>query len=502
MALTLAIDLGTSNLKVGIVDSNGELLVLRKSPIQTVNKEPGSAEHDPHELKRLIVDLCKQALLDEYRDRVEYICSSTYHFGLMFLDKRMNPISGMTVLTDIRSQKTFSEFKEAFSDYDIYQNTGCPLLTQYVLPRLYYFYKRHPEVLKQASYIAGSKEFLFHWMTGEFVTEASVASASQLFNCHTFSWDQTILSKLGLKAEQFPKVADGTKFLAPLQDELREELGLKSGVQVALGLYDGGALAVGLSGIAPRIGIMNVGTTAMFRVPSNKPAFDAGENKRIQAYALKEGLFVNGGALNNAALPLDWLRAKLYDVDLHDPALLDLKEQPPLFSLPYLTGERDSKVGPYASGIFFGIRREHSRIDFARSLLQGVAYSMRYLYDALQENDIHLTELRMGGGGTAWKAWPQMFADTLGVPILIPSVNEVALVGSAMIALTASGHYPDLGTASRKMVKSGLRVEPDKSRVEIHNEYYAFFKQLREGMSDLYTAHSKLSRSLSRKFRH
>ena len=492
MALTLAIDLGTSNVKVGLVDETGELLVLRKSPTRTISNEPGSAEHDPKELKRLIIDLCQQTLLDEYRHRVKYVCASSYHFGLMFLDAEFNPLSGMSVLTDIRAQKTFSEFKEFFSDYDIYHNTGCPLLGQYVLPRLFYFYKEQPELLKKASYLAGSKEFLFHWLTGDFLTEASIASASQLFNCHEFNWDSTILGRLGLDRAQFAPVADGTKVLRPLRHELCEQLGLGKDVQVALGLFDGGALAVGLSGIDPKIGILNVGTTAMFRVPANKPIFDKSENKRIQAYALREGLFVNGGALNNAALPLDWLRNKLFDVDLNDPALLDISRSQPLFSLPYLTGERDTKVGPYASGVFFGLRRDHTRLDIARSLLQGVAYSLRYIYEALQENDISLSELRMGGGGSTWKAWPQMFADTLGIPILIPRVNEVALTGSAMLALTAAGHYPDLPTASRRMVKSGLRVEPDASRSALHASHYQFFTKLRSQMAELYRDHSEL----------
>jgi gluconokinase len=493
MALTLAIDVGTSNLKVGVVDSNGELLVLRKSPIKTISRGPGCAEHDPNELKRLIIELSKQALGDTYSEHVTSICASTYHFGLIFLSKEMEPIGGMTVLTDIRAQKTFSDFKEAFADYDVYGSTGCPLLGQFVLPRLYYFFKREPELLKSAAYIGDSKQFLFQWMTGKFVTDASIASASQLFNCHSFDWDGEILRRVGLRREQLPHVEDGTTFTAPLLDDVREQLGLTSGVRVALGLYDGGALAVGLSGVAPGVGIMNVGTTAMFRVPSPTPAFDRDENKRIQAYALKRDLFVNGGALNNAALPLDWLRSKLFDVDLHDPALLEINSQPPLMSLPYLTGERDSKVGPYASGVFFGIRRDHSRLDFARSLLQGVAYSMRYIYDALRENDLTLTELRMGGGGTSWKAWPHMFADTLGIPIVIPTVHEVALIGSAMIAFTAEGRYPDLITASHKMIIAGVRIEPDPARARIHEEHYAFFKELRSGMSELYQRHSRLS---------
>jgi gluconokinase len=153
--------------------------------------------------------------------------------------------------------------------------------------------------------------------------------------------------------------------------------GLKENVKVLLGLYDGAALAVGLSGLKTGVGIINLGTTAKLRVPGNQPALDQNENKRIQAYALKKGFFLNGGALNNAALPLDWLQKTLFNVDVQSEDLHKITNEPPLFSLPYLTGERDSKTGPYASGVFFGIRRDHTPIDFTRSVLEGDANSMR-----------------------------------------------------------------------------------------------------------------------------
>jgi ribulose kinase len=86
-----------------------------------------------------------------------------------------------------------------------------------------------------------------------------------------------------------------------------------------------------------------------------------------------------------------------------------------------------------------------------------------------------------------------MFADTLGIPIVIPTVHEVALIGSAMIAFTAEGRYPDLITASHKMIIAGVRIEPDPARARIHEEHYAFFKELRSGMSELYQRHSRLS---------
>ncbi len=492
MALTLAIDLGTTNLKVGIINEQGEILLVRSYPLQTNSSEPGAGEHDPEELKRLLFDVCRQVLIAPYKDQVEYVVSSTYQFGLMLLDEQRNPITAMTLLTDIRSQHTFSDFMRAFADVDIYQKTGCPLISQYVLPRLFYFAKEKPSLLKQAKYFTDSKSFLFEWLTGEWVTDISTAAATQFYNANHFQWDEELLSRLNLSPAQFPPAADGTKFMAPLKKELCVTLGLKKNVQVTLGVFDGAALAVGLSGLAPNVGIINLGTTAMLRIPGDQPALDRNENKRIQAYALQKGTFLNGGALNNAALPLNWIQDNLFDVDLQDENLLKITNEPPLISLPYLTGERDSKTGPYASGVFFGIRRNHGKIDFARSVLEGVAYSLRYIHDALLENNLLVKEVRMGGGGVNIKAWPQIFADVLGLPVTISSVNEMGLVGSSMLALTAGGVYKDLSEASRKMVKEGKRIEPEKTAMSVHDQRYQFFKKLRETLGPLYREHAEL----------
>jgi len=492
MALTLAIDLGTTNLKAGLVNEQGEILLLRSCRLQTKSREPGAAEHDPQELKRVLLDLFREVLTDEYKDQVEFIVSSTYQFGLMLMDEQKKPLTDITLLTDIRSQQTFSEFMSSFADVDVYEKTGCPLISQYVLPRLFYFSKEKPELFKKAKYFTDSKSFLFEWLTGEWVTDMSTAAATQIFNAHDFQWDEELLSRLNLSPDQFAPAEDGTKFNAPLKKELSETFGLKKNVKVILGLFDGAALAVGLSGLEPNVGIVNIGTTAMLRIPGDKPAFDKNENKRIQAYAFQKGNFLNGGALNNAALPLDWMRSNLFETDLQDKVLQQNTNEPPLICLPYLTGERDSKTGPYASGVFFGIRRNHSRTDFTQSVLQGVAYSMRYIYDALQENNLHVKEVRMGGGGVNIKVWPQIFADVLGVPVTISEGHEMALVGSSMLALSAGGVFRDLNEASEKMLKESKRIEPDKTSVSIHNQRYQFFKRLRETLAPLYKDHAEL----------
>ncbi len=98
----------------------------------------------------------------------------------------------------------------------------------------------------------------------------------------------------------------------------------------------------------------------------------------------------------------------------------------------------------------------------------------------------------MGGGGVNIKAWPQIFADVLGVPVIISAANEVALVGSTMMALTAGGVFKDLNEASEKMLKGGKRIEPDKAATAVHDKRYSFFKKLREILGPLYREHAEL----------
>src|SRR5690606_38467496 len=119
-------------------------------------------------------------------------------------------------------------------DVDIYAQTGCPLMTPYVLPRLFYFSRKEREVFDKAAYFTDSKAFLFEWLTGEFVTDVSTAAASQYYNLHDDRWDEALLARLGLSAAQFPAIEDGTTYVGSLADDVRSELGLKQQVKVLL----------------------------------------------------------------------------------------------------------------------------------------------------------------------------------------------------------------------------------------------------------------------------
>lgn len=491
MSLCLTIDLGTTNLKVGVVSANGKVLALRRASVQASRPEPGAAEHDHQSLTDLIISLSREVSRD-FRSEITCICLSSYQFGLILLDERKLPLTDISLLTDIRARSSYDEFKDSIDTNALYLRTGCPPLFQYALARLFYFNKKNPELLKKTRYILSSKDYLVYRLTGELVAEQSCAAATQLLDINTFSWDPDGMKLLRISPELFPPLVDGMKTSFPLLDSVRHEMGLTSKPVVVPGVYDGAALAIGVTGLQPRIGVMNVGTSAMVRVHGERPVFDNTGEMRLQINTLSSRSFLNGGAINNATLPLTWMQNNLFDLDLREFDHFNPHKGPPLFCLPYLTGERDAKVGANASGVFFGLREQHGKKEMVRALFEGVAYSLALIKNSLTANNVKIEELRLGGGGANSKGWAKIFADVLNTSIRLPRGEEPALVGNAIVGFTASGRFESFDEAVETMVTTGPVIEPSTDSVKQYARYFEFFQKLREASAPLFAEQVKL----------
>ncbi|MFN8391855.1 MAG: gluconokinase [Bdellovibrionota bacterium] len=493
MGLILSIDVGTTNLKAGVVNEKGDVLALRRVQTPVLRPEWGAAEHDPQELYEMIISIGRE-ICKNYRHDVEHIVLSSYQLGLIFIDEHKNPLTGLTLLSDTRARETIESFKEQLDMRQLYQRIGCPPMVQCPLARIYYFKQRKPEIIEQTRYFLSSKDYLLLQFTGEIVTEPSMAGATQMYNLRTREWDQEALRSVGIEQRQLPRVVDGLNTAIPVMQSVRKELQLTSTkLDIFPGIYDGGALSVGLSGLKANVGVMNIGTSAMIRIPGSSPTIDPTDAMLLQPHCLGEDLYLNGGALNNATLPLNWMREKLFELDFNNIPECSKEKGAPIFCLPYLTGERDCKIGPFASGVFFGLRDQHDPQDMLRAVMEGVTYSLCQIKDVLLENgDCRFEEIRAGGGGANSPQWMQMFADIFNAPIALPRGEEIALVGNAMIAYTALGQFGSLAEAAEAMTQVGETLLPNPERIERYAEHYAFFKKLRAQMENLYREHASL----------
>lgn len=494
MSLALVVDVGTTNIKAGLVDPEGRVVSQASRSLEVHRPEKGAAEHDPDEVFRYFKEIVRE-VVEGNQARVKVLSLTGYQFGFLPLDENKEPLTGIMTLMDERPKSVMGEFEEENDLKDIYRRTGCPPLFAYQLPKFIWLKKEKPDVFRESRYFADIKSFLLEKLVEEFVTDPGIASSSQLFNIHDLTWDEGLLELAGVEEGQLPNVRGGEELIGRIRPRWAENLGLSEDLEVVLGAYDGGAMVLGLGGIDGKDGVCNLGTTAMIRTCSEEPVLDDPERRRLQTYSLVPSKWAIGGAVNNGGVGLRWFKDNFRPSASYSEIIAEAAEVEPggggVFCLPYFTGERDPRIGNMANGSFFGLKDYHGKDHIARSILEGVAYSLNFIREAMTENEIEFDRIRIGGSGARSDLWPQIISDVTGLPVLKTLTEDTTLIGGAMIGYKALGFYDSLVEAADGMVKTGKKFTPVKGDLKRYEEGYAFFRKLIKEFSALYPLHDE-----------
>ncbi len=493
MGLVLSVDVGTSNIKSAVVDRKGNLITLARRSLKITRENLNSAEHQADTLIQTMFDCMKEAI-GEHAGEISIISTSSYQLGLMLLDEEGNLLTQMTTLRDTRSRETYEEYLGQFDPTQLYQQTGCPPFFIYTAPRLFFFRKENQEMYGKVKTLLTSKSYIMKKLTGELISDPSTEAATQLFSLERKAWDSELVELLGLSKDKFPSITDPYKESFSLLPNVSKELGLNNDVKVITGVYDGGALCLGLGGTSEGSGVINLGTTGMLRTRVETPVLDKSELMRLQTYHFIDDSYLTGGAINNGFIPLQWLRDQFPGETI--PNLINLagKSNPgseKLIFLPYLTGERDWTVGNYASGVLFGLNDSHAKSDVVRSVLEGVSCSMMLIKKALVDNGIELSRAKIGGGGTHSKLWMTILANVLGIPLEVSTNAETALVGNAVLGYMNLKEYKTSEEAQSEMIPPGEIVRPQDSLVSLYKDYFELYSDLFYSLKPIFMKHSK-----------
>jgi len=492
MEKVLVVDIGTTNLKAGVIDEKGKVFSYAEEEIKLHRPEMGAAEHNPEELYAIFKKVCRIAAKG-FEKNISLLVLSSYQCGFLSVDSSVRPLTNIITLLDTRCEDISEEMKKKYDMQKIYNRTGCPPLFIYALPRIFWLKKKSPEILAHTRYFLGCKDYIIYRLTGEVCTEPSLASATQLFNIHILDWDHYALDIAGIERRKLPSVIPGERIMGVISAKARDELGLKAGVSILPGVYDGGTVAIGLGGFEKGAGVINLGTTAMLRVSSSKPILDR-KDMRLQTYYLCAGKWIPGAAINNAGIVLQWLKKNIFycgkEQGVYEKMISPAEKVAPgsdgLFFLPFLTGEREPKIGNIAKGVFFGLKEYHKRAHLVRSSLEGTAYFLRLIKEALQKNGVNLKELRIGGGGSNSALWVQIISDVAGLPCRRVSSGYTFLLGGAILGYTALGRYSSIEKATGAMLNLSKPLTPSKGNVKIYNEMFKRFSFLLDKMSGIY----------------
>lgn len=462
----LCFDISSGGLSAAILDSNLKVLKLAEDRWQLEPDASGAATLSIGTIvHRLTLALRALAIPQP----VDAIAIASFMHNCVVLDASDQPLTPVFTWLDRRGENGMEYVRSRLGDR-FHQRTGCRFHPMFPIFKLATLHLRDSSVMAQAKRVVSVKTFLVHRLTGVWVEDHGMASASGLFNVVNGDWDPALLGLLGLPRESLPLIASRNAVIGRVTREAAAEFGFTEGAPFINGSGDGFLANVGSECETPEKIAVTLGTSAVARQTLSNPVLDplAG----TFCYKADDGAFLLGCAGSNGGNVLDWGRSIFGTLDT-DANLADI----PIF-IPLIHGERSPEWNANLTGSWHGLRAQHTVADFARSIVEGVVFNLAHYVEILEQtSDMKASEIVLSGNGFLHPLAPGILASIVGVPVRMPAEPGLATIrGAAVCALRA------LGSSVPPLITTTVKPLED-SRVA---ERYAKYKMLRAGASSGY----------------
>jgi len=492
--LWLGLDIGTGGSRAVIINEKGEVHSAASADhAPMVQLQPTWAEQDPDDWWRAAQEAIRAALRQGNLaggDIAGVGLSGQMH-GAVLLDAEHHVIRPSIIWCDQRSQAQADWFTKRIGAKKLKAITCNPALTGFTAPKLLWVRDNEPDNYARMRMLLLPKDYIRFRLTGEFATEVSDASGMLLLDVPHRRWSQEILDKLGLRLEQFPRVAESQEVTTKISAAAANLTGLKQGTPVVGGGGDQAAGGVGNGITEPGILSSTIGTSGVLFAHTDQPHLDPKGRVHTFCHAVNNRWHVMA-VTQGAGLSFRWFRDQFASAEIaqagasgRDPYELLTQEaagapagSEGLLYLPYLMGERTPHLDPNARGVFFGLTARHTRAHVIRAILEGVAYSLRDGLEIFKEMGVPAGQVRASGGGGRSGLWRQIQADVFNREMVTINSTEGSAYGAALLAATGTGKFSSIEEACRTCIRVTDRCEPDPARAQVYEEYYGVYRNL------------------------
>lgn len=489
MAVLLGIDLGTSGVKVSLLDSESSRLIGTASGEYGVETPaPGWAEQSPEAWWSATVGALKglHTKAPAALAAVSAVGFSGQMHGLVTVDAQHRPVRPAIIWLDQRAGKQLAQVQALITPLEMRMRLLNRVSMGFALPSLLWLRANEPENYARIHRIMLPKDYIRMKITGEIASDASDASGTAMFDAVQRSWAWPLIERMKLRADIFPDVRESTSIAGAVTAACARETGLPQGAKVVFGAGDQPCYSIGNGIIRPGLVAANIGSSGQVSAYSDVPCRDEHLRTQTFCHAIRRGYTVFGATLC-AGMSLNWLRHKILHAADYD-AMTAMAAQAPagaegLLYLPYLTGERTPHMDPRARGAFFGLTLRHDDRYLIRAVMEGVVFSLRDSLNILTEMGLGSPEgsgeIIASGAGAKSHLWLQMQADILNRPVRTCAIEEQASLGACILAGLGAGAFNSPEEACDRLVRYQERVhEPDPRNQAVYQEAYARYRAL------------------------
>ena len=490
--LSLGIDLGTTSVKLLLVDSGGRVAGAGSAgyPLQT--PRPGWVEQDPEDWWRATCAALRQLLRGIDPARVRGLSFSGQLNGGLFLDEALQPLRPVPIWLDHRAGEICRRVDENGTGARVLEVARQRLTPVNTLAKILWVRDHEPETYERTRVVLLPKDWLRLRLTDGLGTDLTDASVTAALDLGGRCWSPEILEAVGVREHLLPPLSPSTEVVGAVTDEAADATGLLSGTPVCAGGGDMPCLAVGSGVVRPGIVSLGIGTAA------HATAYAAGLETTPRTAT--EGLWpmchpdARGyawlGCSFTGGESLRWLIGVLdagFEDSLADAGQVDPGSEGLVFA-PWLEGRATPGPDPAARACFLGLSLRHGRGHMVRAVMEGVAYDLRESLECFRAAGLEEEEIRIGEGGMRSVLWRQIVADVVGSPVQVLAVEDPSALGAALIAAVGTGMFDDFEEACAAAVRLSETIEPRDEARSIYEEGFVEYREIHPALRDWYGA--------------
>jgi len=485
----IGVDLGTSSVKLLLMEHTGEILnsVSREYPISF--PRPGWSEQNPEDWYNETIKAIKELTKDFDKSKIRGLSFGGQMHGLVILDENDEVIRPAILWNDGRTIKECQYLNEVIGINKLSEYTANIAFAGFTAPKILWLKENEPKSYKRIKKVMLPKDYLAYRLTGSFSTDVSDASGTLLFDVKNRRWSDEMLSICGLTKDCMPKVYESYEAIGHLKKDIASMLGLSSDLIVAAGAGDNAAAAIGTNTIGDGKCNISLGTSGTIFISSKNFSMD--DNNALHSFAHADGAYHLMGCILSAASCNSWWMDKILLTKDYKKEQESIKDEDlgnnHVFFLPYLMGERSPHNDPKARASFIGMSMDTKREDMTLAVFEGVAYALRDCLEIAKKHGINIEETKACGGGAKSDLWCKILANVLGIKVSKLVTEEGPSMGACMLAMVADGAYKSLEEAGEKIVKIDKTISPKREIVERYNEAYKKFKELYPALKESFS---------------
>lgn len=492
----IILDAGTGSGRCLIFDTTGRQVGFAQEDWLPINlpEFPGSQQFDLDQSWSVLCRCIRSALRSADIDvrKILGITSTSMREGMVLYDTQGRELWACPNV-DARAQQETKEMITAGLGPEMYKISGDWLnITN--PPRFRWIRKHRPDLYKKVAHMTMISDWVLYKLSGELVSDPSIASSSGLFDIAERKWSERIVEITGVPAGIYPQVVESGNIIGKVTKQAATDTGLRVGIPVVTGGADTQLALVGVGSIEPGDFTVVGGTFWQTTVVTDSPLIDKKCRLRTLCHIVR-GLWMTEGIGFYHGFTTRWFRDAFCQEEKRLAQILGLD--------PYQILEQMAQTVPPGSNgiiaIFSDVMNAKCWIHAAPAFMQfdvlsPSLYGKKEFFRALEENAVYVSygnyevlleiygkgaeQIIFCGGSSKGFLWPQILADVYSIPVRVPAVKESSALGGAMCVGVAIGVASDLHELRQKWVRWERELIPNPDNHEIYMTCYRKWRQV------------------------